>query len=49
MDEQKIEMINQKYGVKVNYEIIDKRLPETGTIVVFRIPLIREEMLKNED
>jgi protein tyrosine/serine phosphatase len=47
--EQKIEMINQKYGVKVNYEIIDKRLPETGTIVVFRIPLIREEMLKNED
>jgi len=47
--EEKIEMIKQKYGVKVISEIIDKELPETGTIVIFHVPLITEEMLKNED
>jgi LytS/YehU family sensor histidine kinase len=43
--EDKIDMIHQKYGVKITYEITDKVLPESGTIVTFQIPLIDEDLL----
>jgi sensor histidine kinase YesM/ligand-binding sensor domain-containing protein len=43
--EEKIDMIRQKYGVKITYEITDKSTPETGTVITFHIPLIEKEFL----
>lgn len=42
--EDKIEMVQQKYGVTITCEIFDKS-PETGTIVTFKIPKIDEQLL----
>ena len=43
--EDKIEMIDHKYGVKITYEVSDKTSPETGTIVTFKIPKIDDQLL----
>lgn len=45
--QQKIQMIQDKYGVEIAYEIIDLTTPETGTRVTFHIPVIPDELLEN--
>jgi ligand-binding sensor domain-containing protein/two-component sensor histidine kinase len=44
--QQKIQMIQDKYQVKISYAITDIISPETGTKVSFYIPVIPDELLE---